>query len=402
MTDMSDERSRRRLHALLWVAGSRLQRLGPQPAAIACATDKFNDAQTDDFWCAVRVDGYFWEQSQFFGNYALEQARGPMDEGGEGTAKLQTHSFDAARTMLDDLERAGWRTLAEQAFGQRANGQIFALVYQLDQLWLHISHPMNAQGEFYAVLRNHMALVASVVDRMDDLINKPNLLPVHELKPDALPFLSDTARRHFHPRLASTAAALELRELLVTVAKSIRSETPEVVVISLRPATFKERRRGFPNTGMYYGPDFQVRNVHYTVRSYQDLQTRPMKEEVRARFLASYEIADFAKLDSIVRALDEVYPRGLFEAAFDTETFGNEKLLFAIVRDELYLLHDTKLFVVGRETKLLGRGAVGTDSPPIEFVGYAHMDKLDLHSSQPFGGFDLNNRECVSAINVEH
>src|SRR5438270_7089804 len=149
MTDASHGPIGGRLHALLWEVGSGLQKLGPEPAAVACATDKFNDANSDDFWCAVRVGGYFWEQSQFFGNFASEKAHGPTDEGGEGTALLQSRSFGAARAMLDELERADWRDLAEKEFGARSNGSVFALVHQLDQLWLHISHPMEAFGELY-------------------------------------------------------------------------------------------------------------------------------------------------------------------------------------------------------------------------------------------------------------
>jgi hypothetical protein len=382
-----------RLHALLWHVGSRLQRLGPQPAALACATDKFNDANRDDFWCAVRVGEYFWEQSQFFGRFASEKAHGPTDEGGEGSAMLQSHTFDAARAMLDELERAEWRNSAEKEFGQRSNGQVFALVHQLDQLWLHISHPMDAYGELYAILRDRIVHFGEVDDRMDDLIGKPNLLlSVREIAVKALPLVSHAARRHFHPQLANMSASLELWGLLASTAESIRLVTPEVVVIRLRAATYDERRQGC-TWSTYFGPDFWVRDVHYTSRSYKDVLTRPMKEEVRERSLARFQIADFKKLETIIQATDQAYARGLFEAAFETETFGNEDLLFAIVEDQLYLLHDTRLFQVNKTAML---GASG--STPFSFVGYARVDRIGLASHAPFRDFNIDDPDCVTVI----
>jgi hypothetical protein len=398
VTEVPDDQARDRLHALLSDAGSRFRALGPEPVAVACATDKFNDAWRDDFWCAVRIGPHVWEQSQFFAaGFAAEKASVPMDGGGQGTAMLQAPAFDAARAILDQLERGAWRTLVENALGEKRPGNIFAFVYQFDQLWLNISDPMgNFPGELHAVLDSKLIFVAAVEERMDELIGQPNLLRIDEIKPESLTFLSDAARRQFKPSLRMPRAAGELRKLLVEAADAIRRETSEVVIVTLAPADFGERRHARQYV-THLGPAFQVKDVGYEPLRYRELHTRPMNEDVRRQSLARYEIADFEKLDAVLRPLEKANPRGLFEAAFGVDTFDSEKLLFVIVRDELYLLHDTKLFAVQPEGEPWHQRFGPAEAAPIQFIGYARGG-IGLRSPLSFDGFAADDPEYVHAV----
>jgi hypothetical protein len=87
--------------------------------------------------------------------------------------------------------------------------------------------------------------------------------------------------------------------------------------------------------------------------------------------------------------LEEAPARALFETAFGLDTFGGEELLFIIVRDELYLLHDTKVFA-------LANGASASplrklDERPIRFVGYARKKVLGFGSPRPLDRFDIGD-----------
>jgi hypothetical protein len=45
---------------LLLDHADRLRKLGSEPLAVACATNKFNDGDEDDYWSAVQIGQGYW------------------------------------------------------------------------------------------------------------------------------------------------------------------------------------------------------------------------------------------------------------------------------------------------------------------------------------------------------
>lgn len=283
MTEIS-QREQTRLHTLLSDAGARLRELGQEPLAVASATDKFNDAHHDDLWLAVRQGGSVWEQSQFFEAAEIsEHSRAWMGDEDRQASRLRDVHFAIARSLLDELERAGWRELASRALGFSRDGTVFALFWQFDQLWFDVSHPQGTGDDdrLYAVHADGFCEAARRDDRMDHLIDDANLLRTEDFRPQVIPYLSDAARRQFVPSLEDSDAAEELANVLFVAAKAIRKETREPVAVTLRAINSFDQKRRIRFADMH--PKFQVKDVYFDTMQYRALKTQHMSEEVPVR-----------------------------------------------------------------------------------------------------------------------
>lgn len=392
-----NDRDRMHLHQLLLEAAVRLKDLGQEPLAIASATNKFNDAQYDDLWLAVRQGGSVWEQSQFFeAAQVSEHSRAWMGDEDRQAARLRDVHFAKARALLDELERSGWRELAARAFGFSSDGTVFALFWQFEQLWFDVSHPQGAGDDdrLYAIHADDFCEAARRDDRMDHLIDDANLLRTEDFRSQVIPYLSEAARRQFVPTLEDPDAAEELAGLLSAAAKAIRKETRSPVAVTLQAINIFDPKRRISFADMH--PKFQVQNVYFDTMQYRALKTQQMSEEVRKSQLARFTFAPFEKLEGIVRGLNEARPRALFERAFGVDTFGSERILFLVAEAGLYLYHGAKLFELTSPNWLAS--LTKPVAPKIRFAGYSTLSRLGMYDDPPFGSLNVNDPACVDLI----
>jgi len=396
MTNIED-REQEHLHTLLLGVALRLKDLGQEPLAIASATNKFNDAQHDDLWLAVRQGGSAWEQSQFFeAAQVSEHSRAWMGGDDRQAARLRDVHFAKARALLDELERTEWRELASRAFEFASDGTVFALFWQFNQLWFDVSHPQGTGDDdrLYAVHADGFCEAARRDDRMDHLIASANLLRTEDFRPQVIPYLSAAARRQFVPTMEDSNAAEDLVALLHVAARAIRKATREPVAVTLPAINSFDQKRRIRFANMH--PQFQIRNVYFDAMLYRALKTQQMSEEVRKNQLAKFDFAPFENLEGIVQRLGEAKPRALFERAFGVDSFGSERILFLITGAGFHLYHGAKLYELKSPSWLASLTKPTTSA--IRFVGYSTPVRLGMYDEPPFRSLNVDDPACIDPI----
>lgn len=219
---------------LLLDHADRLQKLGSEPLAVACATNKFNDGDEDDYWSAVQIGQGYWEQSLFFENDARNHSTATHDEEAEPV-------FALGREIIASLEKEEWRQAGEDilarvpGFYPGSPGYIYALIIQHDQAWLWVGAPNDDKAVLFACHPSELILTAIDKERLDQFIGAPNLLFPESFRQDSLPFLSPTAQAHFRPRIIEQAASKELGRLVDDVVTQLRRATATPITFWLAP-----------------------------------------------------------------------------------------------------------------------------------------------------------------------
>lgn len=232
--------------ALLIEHAQRLRKLGPQPLAVTCANDKFNDAFDDDFWCAVQVGGSYWEQSQFFHTASREQSIIALnaDTGGHqiGSSLYGVAAITEGRKILASLEKRQWRQVGKDSIARNPGvagifpwDNIYALIIQHDQVWLWIGAPMNDKNILYACHPSGLIFVGLDTHRMDEIFGALDLLYPEPFQQAALPFLTPKAQAYFRPRVVDEGASAEFAHFVHDALTQLRHLTTEPIHFWLDP-----------------------------------------------------------------------------------------------------------------------------------------------------------------------
>lgn len=219
---------------LLLDHADRLRKLGSEPLAVACATNKFNDGDDDDYWSAVQIGHGYWEQSLFFENESRNHSTAKHSDDAEP-------AFALGREIIVSLEKEEWRRAGEDILARVPGyypgglGYIYALIIQYDQVWLWVGAPNDPETFLYACHSSELVLTAIDKERLDQFIGAPNLLFPESFRQGSLPFLSPTAQAHFRPRITEQAASQELGRLVDDVVTQLRRVTATPVAFWLAP-----------------------------------------------------------------------------------------------------------------------------------------------------------------------
>ncbi len=356
---MTPEESLDALAALVIDAAAELRLLGEQPLAIASAYDKFNDAFEDDYWSAVQLGWFNWEQSQFFqgwdgriGGTAKQHGTVMIEPGECGSAEASHHAIKRARAILKRLDDAKWHELAETALGAQIPSGILAVVIQFDQVWLHCSSAIGTnEDQILALVDGKLRRLAPIDDRFDELIGRAELIRCDGPDPELITLISSAARTHFDAAILDREAARELALLLNAIAPRV-AELANRDPVAFRPRVpwseqrYRWQRSNFTSSRC---PRFVLGDEYFDREYFQKLsvvaKTSPMAAERRAQLAAPV----FTQLEAPFRTIDEKQVRDLFEQASGTHLFDSEDLYLLFVGSQPWLAYRDRLHRVNSQ-----------------------------------------------------
>lgn len=349
-----------KLARLVDQAAKKLNRLGQPPLAIASAANKFNDAHEDDYWCSVQLGPYLWEQSQFFGatdgfGSAEEFSTQPLDSNDYGSAKANAKALNAARSLLRELDRAGWHKLASEAIGLPSHGGILAVVIQFEQVWLHCSHPQGSDAdEIYALVEGKLEKFAKIDDRFDQIVGRAELIRCSQPDPKIVEQLPPVAKSHFGLTIVDEDTSLSLAQLLVDLSLKI----DDLVHSDGGPARpfacllgftkWDDQRYQWYSRGHgrsdYGGARFAIGGTYFDRGYFNRLShTRQQSDEDNERFRI-LEDGPYEKVDEFLHLIDQTQIRRSFEKATGTDTFDRRDLFLLVSNAMPYLRFRNRLY----------------------------------------------------------
>ena len=242
---VGDDGAARELTALLDGAAERVKAIGPTPAFLGECPHKYNDAWYDDLWYAVQAGETWWEQSHFFEGRSGENGEPePLveerikfasprtaDAIKAAGASVESERIAALRSVLRDLQTAGWRTLTDKAF--TAERGLAALVIERGQRWFVMETPNHFDADVFAWDDRGMFRVGGM-GRIDQAVGTHLLLTFETIERDALSRLGEPARRYFRPSVADSDAVMRLAELLWETVQAVRATTDAPVAMRSR------------------------------------------------------------------------------------------------------------------------------------------------------------------------
>ena len=354
---MTVEDASAKLAKLLEVAAGTLRPLGDQPIAIASARHRFNDAWTDDYWCAVQMGDRIWEQSQFFSDQGQSRSneRGslPIDEGKEGSPSALSVSFQTARALLRWLDTQQWHSLASAAFGTREHGAIAALVIQFDQVWFHMSHPNDGDAELHALIGDRLELLGGGIDdRFDHIVGGKELAYCTHPDPSVASRLSDRARRQFSLTIVDEEASIRLATILGQHARNVAelcgdgvsADEPFAWGVGNLPSP-SWRKDGNP-IDKYFPNQFVLGEVSFLQQNYDEVGRNPKRYRDGDAYVAEIDRRPFDALAILFRMVDAAHLRTLFERATGMDTFGLPNLVFIAIGGLPYILCRRRIYGV--------------------------------------------------------
>jgi hypothetical protein len=358
----------RALHRLLESAGAELRALGPEPLLVAAAPHKFNDADYDDYWCAVQVGTHYWEQSQFFstasgwpgGGHVNEKTGMRFVEGEEpgfGESRLASDRIVGGRRILNRLERADWRALAEAALQREV---VLALVVQFGETWFWMGDPRGGKlATVYLVHSTGIAQFAGEDGRMDHRVGEPDLVLAEQFHPEAVPHLGETAFRRFRPGVQDRKQADALGRRALAAATSVRRIASRLVL--LRIGASRPPRYYYPGyrSDDYDQPSVTVGGTRFSRRFYVKQMNPYYGEDHRRRWAERFSIVDFPALEKIAVALTEEGFRAWFEASTGIDTFDHQDLHLLVTANALTLVYRTALLRIDDRGGLAWVGNLG-------------------------------------------
>lgn len=235
-TRIRSEEHVRSLLNLLNATVPQLKAFEVQPALVAEAPDKFNDAGYDDFWFAAQAGRTFWEQSRFFDNasyphtaerssYAHDQDVDAAEDLGAGAESKRIADL---RTVLRGLQSADWREAVEAAFNARRN--LIALIVEFDQPWLFLEQVNDEDGDAFAWDGQGFFHVG-IMSRLDQAVERQQVLVFEKVDATNLHRLREGARDYFLPPIRNDEAAHRLCSLLLAAAGIVRDATSATVAL---------------------------------------------------------------------------------------------------------------------------------------------------------------------------
>jgi hypothetical protein len=344
------------LNGLLRKEAAALRALGTEPLAVASARDKFNDANTDDYWCAVQIGRAYWEQSQFFGSsmrgsYGTLRERGTMLLPPEdfASAVAKTCPIDAGREILKRLDVQGWHDLCAAAFEFPTSGIILALVVQFDQVWLHCSDPRsNYTDKLFALIADGLHFCCEIDDRFDDRIGKPELIRRAEMTPETLARLSASAKAQFSFEIVDENAAMLFASLVLPISAELRRITGGEIAIAAKIGA-DWRKLKYPwAKGSAHSPfsEFAFGELYYSENYYYALKSAAERKSWAAERMAKLTQLPLEELNTFGRSIDHDQIRRSFEQATGVDTFDDGDLMLLIDGGTTYVCHEGSLYRV--------------------------------------------------------
>ncbi|MCK7614927.1 hypothetical protein [Roseibium sediminicola] len=357
------------LGKLLLNADEKLKPLGNEPILIIAYPHKFNDADYDDYWCAVQIGRSYWEASQFYRHAYLDgygSGREPENDRGAGhiteranyasgtsnqdgkTPEALRNALKAARTVLSDLEKTVWRDLAVKALGVRDSYGL-GLYLINGGLWLIQTHYSGAD-EGTAWYCNSAGELSYFAEAMDATTGIGNPIPIRfgDVGNEAVGKLGGAARDWYFPPTPTVAfperckSLQELSDLLLTVAGRLRANNADPVTLSSIKTEATERH-----------PNIEVRWLGNGFHRSQD--NRFVQEEDRNPYFSllkthQIQVSNERMLEIVQAAgkqLDFLETQGwrrLFGEAFASPLQDHDALHLMIVENEINLLRGNSAF----------------------------------------------------------
>lgn len=368
---MSDPSALVTLAKLISEPAQFLRTLGEQPLAVASASNKFNDAGEDDFWCAVQLGRYRWEQSQFFGSSdgwggAKEFSTKRLPADGYGSANASAEDIQAARELLKGLDRSGWHDAAKDAIDLPHFGGILALVIQFDQVWLHCSHPQGSSGEqIMALVDGRLETLEETDDRFDELIGHAELIRCKNPSQDIVAKLTPRAKAHFGDEIedesASRALASTLSAMGSKIDQALRENSHEIPSVAVKMTQKYSLRKYEGYAGRYDHdlPSFVVEDTYFD-RNHFNIVSRDHRY---ADLTAKIELWPCFDIEGILKLFDYDDIRALFEQATGIDTFDSTELITVVANGSVYLQFRHRLYEIGSGGIVLLESASASNDP---------------------------------------
>lgn len=374
---IGDEGAARELAELLDTAAARIEAIGPAPAFVGECPHKYNDAWYDDLWYAVQAGEAYWEQSHFFeGRSGTDGEPEPLvEERGKFTAPRTADAIKAAgasveseriaglRSVLRDLQTAGWRNLTDRAF--TAERGLAGLVIEREQRWFVMETPNHYDADIFAWDDRGMFRVGGM-GRIDQAIGQRILLTFETIERNAIGRLKGAAGRYFHPSVADSEAAMRLGALLWEAAEAVRATTDAPVAMRSRYSRTSPYAAFQPSAVMQpeiHSPVLRPNEGEYRVP--KNGKWPPYRPRL-ARGEES-ELSDEAKAFHLaLGTLEDAGWRDLFATAYGEVLVGGQTLV---------LLIDPATTVLLRDNAALRVTPHGFE--PMEPVAYPNLNKLD-------------------------
>ncbi|MEM1132396.1 MAG: hypothetical protein AAGH53_05625 [Pseudomonadota bacterium] len=365
------------LAELIEVAGNELRLLGEEPLAIASATHKFNDATEDDYWCAVQLGQYQWEQSQFFGSttghgIAKESSTLKVDPENYGSSQFDPENIQRARGILRRLDKAGWRQLATKFAGLKGFGDIIALAIQFDQIWLHCSDSYGGDDYIFALIDGTLEQLANSTDCFTNHIGFAELIQCASPDLDIVVRLSPTARSHFDLSVHDKAASHELADTLLQLADLI-DDTIEPVDEFSPPfacpvgfTQYKDLRYPWVRSyGRYFYNtlEFAVGETRFDRQYFNTLKKTFVRPDDVMKRRKLTEAKQFEELYDHLEKVDRTRIRQLFEKSTGKDTFDSDQLYYLVLEAEPYLLFRNILYHLHEKGMTIINDWRGTNDP---------------------------------------
>jgi len=348
-----DDQSARRLIDLLNPAVLRLREFGLQPALVAEAPHKFNDANYDDYWCAVQFGGSYWEQSQYFehiehqgiketASYVPDQTIDPKSTG----TSVSSARIETLRTLLRDLQAAKWRDHIADAISPSPNLKSLALEY--GQPWLCLEE-VNGAGEDHVISWDDEGffLVGSI-ERLDQAIGRPQIVLFDTLVSNDLHRLGAAARSYFLPEIRDAAALTLLHRQLVRAIDIVRAQTDQPV--ALRAAASRSSATELNRRPMFSQPESFTDGLRNGEGQYRVMRDGLWPKMRTARMPSvEYEMSDLAKACNLAARVlhDGGWRAGLAQALGEPLARGETVALF-VDGEHAVLTRDNSYFDVSR------------------------------------------------------
>ncbi len=252
------------LQAAVLPAARRLGEFGRVPWVVVEATDRRDGNIRNDLWHGVQVGHSYWMQARRRARGAATTVREMSSAVGEFTPDevqaggSEVHSDEVAefRDIVRELAMANWRDLAAAALDDGSlTANVTCLVCQHDQIWLCRTSSEAGMGNVWGLAAERGFVYAGICNRIDDRIGPPwhyNLgtpwpLRFTRFHPEALPFLSETARQFFTPSVKDHVAGQRLCAMVQQAATLARKVTDLPLVLCARDSRWHLRELSYEN-----------------------------------------------------------------------------------------------------------------------------------------------------------
>jgi len=396
--EIKDEVASTALGKLLLNATERLKPLGKEPILIIAYPHKFNDADYDDYWCAVQVGRSYWEASQFYRHTFLNgyrsghkpehdrgaghiteranYASGTSNQDGKPPEALRS-ALKTARTVLSDLEKTAWRDLAVKALGVRDSYGL-GLYLINGGTWLIQTHYSGAD-DGTAWYCNSVGELSYFAEAMNATTGIGNPIPVRfgDIGDKAIDNLDGAARDWYYPSSPTAAFPVrrkslqDLSDLLLRVAGRLRADNAEPITLSSIKTEATDRH-----------PNLEVRWLGNGFHRSQD--NRFVQEEDPNPYVSllkthQIQVSNERMLEIVEAAgkqLDFLEAQGwrrLFGEAFASPLQDHDVLHVMIIENEINLLRGNSAFCLQGGLLL-----------PVGFLGDCEVEQyFFLHDTFP-------------------